>query len=38
MLKWKQPAHDKGTLDSASTLFYKAFVEGHTVNYDILDW
>ena len=36
LLKFKQPAHDKGTLDSADTLLYKALTQGHTVNSDIL--
>ena len=36
VLKCKQPAHDKGTLDSADTLLYKALIQGHTVNSDIL--
>ena len=36
MLKWKQPAHDKGTLDNATTLLYKALIKGHTGNSDIL--
>ena len=36
MLKYKQPTHDKGTLDNANTLLYKAFIQGHTVNSDIL--
>ena len=36
LLKCKQPAYDKGTLDSADTLLYKALIQGHTVNSDIL--
>ena len=36
MLKCKQPAHDKGTLDRADTLLYKALIQGYTVNSDIL--
>ena len=36
LLKCKQPAHDKGTPDSADTLLNKALIQGHTVNSDIL--
>ena len=36
LLKCKQPAHDKGTLDSVDTLLHKALIQGHTVNSDIL--
>ena len=36
ILKCKQPAHDKRTLDSANTLLHKALIQGHTVNSDIL--
>ena len=32
VLKCKQPAHDKVTLDSDDTLFHKALKQGHTVN------
>ena len=36
MLKYKQPTHDNWTLGSGNTLLYKAFIQGHTVNSDIL--
>ena len=36
VLKCKQTAHDKGTLDSADTLLHKALIQGHIVNSDIL--
>ena len=36
MIKCKQPAHDKGTLDGADTLLHKALIQGHIVNSDIL--
>ena len=36
MLKCNKPAHDKGTHDRTDTLLYKAFIQGHTINSDIL--
>ena len=35
--KWKQPAHDKGTLENADTLLYKALNQGAFVNSELLD-
>ena len=36
MLKWKQTAYNKGSLDSADTLLHKVLIQGYTVNSDIL--
>ena len=36
VLKCKQPAHDKGTPDTADTLLHKSLIQVHTVNADIL--
>ena len=36
MLKYKQPTHDNWSLGNGNTLLYKAFIQGHTVNSDIL--
>ena len=36
LLRCKQPAHDKGTLDSVYTLLHKALIQGYRVNSDNL--
>ena len=36
MLKRKQPAQDKETLDGVNILLHKAFIQGRTPNSDIL--
>ena len=29
MLKWKHPAHGKGTLDSGATLLHETLIQSH---------
>ena len=36
VLKCKQPAFDKGSLDNGNTLMDETLIQSHTVNSDIL--
>ena len=36
LLKWKQPAHDMGTLENDKTWLYKALTQDHNINSDNL--